>query len=369
MLKKLIEICDIEKGKQIDTKMLDKNSPYKYINGGIKESGYFSEYNTQGKTVIVSEGGASCGYVNYIEEPFWCGCHCYRLTNAKVNEKYLYYVLKGNQDKIMKLRTGAAMPNIKKSSFANMILNITEEKSEQNTIVNDLDCINNLINCKQRELFSLDELIKSRFIEMFGYVTEKIYVKDVANVLGGFSFKSKDITTEGVRLLQIANVALIDITWETINYLPHDYLSRYTNFSLCEDDIIMALTRPIIQSLDNVKTCIIRNRDLPALLNQRVARIKANKVNFLFLFYCFMTEEFTQYVKDNCSGSSQPNMSTKAIENFLIPNVSIRLQNEFALFVELIDKSKFISYSRYFLCEILTLFSSTIAYSRVVSIF
>ena len=164
MLKKLIEICDIEKGKQIDTKMLDKNSPYKYINGGIKESGYFSEYNTQGKTVIVSEGGASCGYVNYIEEPFWCGCHCYRLTNAKVNEKYLYYVLKGNQDKIMKLRTGAAMPNIKKSSFANMILNITEEKSEQNTIVNDLDCINNLINCKQRELFSLDELITSRFI-------------------------------------------------------------------------------------------------------------------------------------------------------------------------------------------------------------
>ena len=145
MLKKLSEICDIEKGRQIDTKLLDEKFPYKYINGGIKESGYFSEHNTQGKTVIVSEGGASCGYVNYIEEPFWCGCHCYRLTNAKVNEKYLYYVLKGNQDKIMKLRTGAAMPNIKKSSFANMILNITEEKSEQNTIVNDLDYINRAV--------------------------------------------------------------------------------------------------------------------------------------------------------------------------------------------------------------------------------
>lgn len=165
MLKKLSEICHIEKGKQIDTKLLDEKFPYKYINGGIKESGYFSEYNTQGKTVTVSEGG-SCGYVNYIEEPFWCGCHCYRLTNANVNEKYLYYVLKGNQDKIMKLRTGAAIQNIKKSSFANMILNITEEKSEQNLIVNDLDCINNLINRKQKELFSLDELIKSRFISL-----------------------------------------------------------------------------------------------------------------------------------------------------------------------------------------------------------
>ena len=126
------------------------------------------------------------------------------------------------------------------------------------------------------------------------------------------------------------------------NCLPCDYLDKYSDFALCENDIIMALTRPIIQSLGNVKTCIVRKKDLPALLNQRVARIKTNKVNPLFLFYCFMTEEFTQYVQDNCSGSSQPNMSTKAIDKYLIPKVSIELQNEFAEFVKLIDKSKFV---------------------------
>ena len=115
----LKELCTLEKGKQIDTSLLDDSNQYKYINGGTKESGFYSSYNTNGETVLVSEGGASCGFVNFINEPFWCGCHCYRLTNIKVKPLYLYYLLKGNQNNIMALRTGAAMPNIKKQLFQN----------------------------------------------------------------------------------------------------------------------------------------------------------------------------------------------------------------------------------------------------------
>ena len=115
----LKDICTPEKGKQIDTNLLDDNNKYKYINGGIKESGYYSDFNTDKDVVIISEGGASCGYVNFVTEPFWCGCHCYRLVNVKIKPLYLYYVLKGNQEKIMSLRTGAAMPNIKKVVLRN----------------------------------------------------------------------------------------------------------------------------------------------------------------------------------------------------------------------------------------------------------
>ena len=51
---KIKEICHLEKGKQIDTTLLNDNNPYKYINGGIKESGYYTSYNTEGKTILVS---------------------------------------------------------------------------------------------------------------------------------------------------------------------------------------------------------------------------------------------------------------------------------------------------------------------------
>ena len=164
MIKKLKDICQIEKGQQIDTDLLDGSKPYKYINGGIRESGFYDEYNTKGTTITVSEGGASCGYVNIIHEPFWCGCHCYKLTQIKVQPKYLYFNLKANQEKIMSLRTGSAMPNIRKSSFMEMQINVTNSNDEQRKIVTNLEKIEEVISKSKKELLLLDEMIKSRFV-------------------------------------------------------------------------------------------------------------------------------------------------------------------------------------------------------------
>ena len=78
---------------------------------------------------------------------------------------------------------------------------------------------------------------------------------------------------------------------------------------------------------------------------------------------------FVEYINSKAGGAKMPRASMDHLRTFKLMIPNIELQNEFAEFVKQIDKSKFISYSRYFLCEILTLFSSTIAYSRVVSIF
>ena len=167
---KIKEISHLEKGKQIDTTLLSDGNPYKYINGGIKESGYYTTYNTEGEAVLVSEGGASCGYVNYINEKFWCGCHCYKLTKCKFLPKYIYYALKGNQEKLMALRTGAAMPNIKKTTFQDMELLLNENHTEQELVIKELDKIQIALEIKKTELIALDDLVKSRFIEMFGEI-------------------------------------------------------------------------------------------------------------------------------------------------------------------------------------------------------
>ena len=164
MRSKLSDICLIEKGKQIDTNLLDDSNPYKYINGGIKESGFYTDFNTDEPVVTVSEGGASCGYVGFVEEKFWCGCHCYKLSKCKVEPKYLYYALKSNQQKIMNLRTGATMPNIKKELFKQLEINVDIDKENQLRVINELDNIQNLINASAKKLESFDELIKSRFM-------------------------------------------------------------------------------------------------------------------------------------------------------------------------------------------------------------
>ena len=165
---RLRDICSIEKGKQIDTSCLSDEHPYKYINGGVKESGYYSEYNSNEECVLVSEGGASCGYVNYVNEPFWCGCHCYRLFDIKVVPQYLYYALKSNQSRLMDLRTGVCMPNIKKKEFQDFVISIDYDKKHQNAVVSVLNTIQRSIDLKRKQLNDLDELVKSKFQEMFG---------------------------------------------------------------------------------------------------------------------------------------------------------------------------------------------------------
>lgn len=73
---KLKEVALYSKGQQINGDELLEEGSYAYLNGGINPSGKWHSYNVEGKTVTVSEGGNSSGYVNYMEQPFWCGAHC-----------------------------------------------------------------------------------------------------------------------------------------------------------------------------------------------------------------------------------------------------------------------------------------------------
>ena len=181
---------------------------------------------------------------------------------------------------------------------------------------------------------------------MFENVENKIPLNSVCDVSGGYSFKSSDITSEGViKILQIGNVYLDDVNWETTNYLPKGYDKSHSRFLLNEGDIVVALTRPIIQSLGNVKACIVKDADMPCLLNQRVGRIVPKKnieVSPKFIYGCLMTDSFTRYVESCSIGCSQPNISTKDIENYMVPDVSFKEQMKFVNFKEQTDKSKFV---------------------------
>ncbi|MDD7350204.1 MAG: restriction endonuclease subunit S [Clostridiales bacterium] len=165
---KLSDITQYSKGVQINGDELVDNGDYIYLNGGINPSGRWTESNVGANTVTISEGGNSSGYINYITEPFWCGAHCYYLFNGPKNTKYLYYALKSQQDRLFAIRSGACMPNIKKSDLGKFEFEFDTNEQKQNEIVATLSRVENVIACRKRELELLDDLIKARFVEMFG---------------------------------------------------------------------------------------------------------------------------------------------------------------------------------------------------------
>ena len=82
------------KGSQLSKVDMINDGKYYVLNGGISPSGRTNSYNTEANTISISEGGNSCGYVNYNTEPFWSGGHCYTLRDVPeyINKRFLWQV-------------------------------------------------------------------------------------------------------------------------------------------------------------------------------------------------------------------------------------------------------------------------------------
>ena len=134
----LSEICDIVKGEQINGEFLSEHGKYYVMNGGTDPSGYYDNYNVEAYTISISEGGNSCGYVQFNKCPFWCGGHCYSIQNIADNvyNLYLYHYLKTEEKAIMKLRIGSGLPNIQKKDLATFKIKLPT--SEQQKAISDI---------------------------------------------------------------------------------------------------------------------------------------------------------------------------------------------------------------------------------------
>ena len=115
----LSAICKIQKGQQINGEELSEFGEYYVMNGGIEPSGYYDKYNTMPNTISISEGGNSCGYIQFNTVPFWSGGHCYTLQgiSTEYNTHFVYQYLKSKEKEIMSLRIGSGLPNIQKKDL------------------------------------------------------------------------------------------------------------------------------------------------------------------------------------------------------------------------------------------------------------
>ncbi len=139
----LSDICDIVKGKQINGENLSESGNYYVMNGGTEPSGYYDDYNVEANTISISEGGNSCGYVQFNTSPFWSGGHCYSIQDItdNVDNLYLYHYLKSKEDAIMKLRIGSGLPNIQKKDLAMFKIKIptVEQQLKISTFLSSLE--------------------------------------------------------------------------------------------------------------------------------------------------------------------------------------------------------------------------------------
>ena len=144
--KELGEVCSVNKGKQLNKNLLIDDGLYPAYNGGQTYSGRTNDYNVEANTIIVSQGGASAGFVNFVETKFWANAHCYYILpdETQVKNRFVYHFLKMNQKYLMDFQHGAGIPALKSDKLTKLLIPVPPIKI-QDKIVQILDKFTNYV--------------------------------------------------------------------------------------------------------------------------------------------------------------------------------------------------------------------------------
>ena len=346
---KLKDITKFSKGTQINGKNLIDDGAYSYLNGGIKPSGKWNEFNVAENTVTISEGGNSSGYVNYMNEAFWCGAHCYYLYDGPKNSKYLYYALKSQQERLFRIRSGACMPNIKKSDLGNFIIEYEEDETRQEEVVKVLEKCELLIEDYNKKLALLDEAVRARFVEMFGdpRINEKKWkagkivdyfeVKGGKRIPKGMGYAERKTNHPYLRASDMKNATILD---DDIHYIDEEVYKRIKRYTVNAHDIYLTNVGVNL----GMAGVIPKQYDGANLTENAVKLVPKDKIllNGMFLSYYINSPGIQHYINERKMSVGVPKLAIFRIESMPLLLPPLELQNQFASFVEEVDKSQFV---------------------------
>lgn len=295
-------------------------------------------------TVMIALTGATAGKIGFLR---FEACGNQSITGIlpcnDLNQRFLYYFLISQRPKILNDCIGGAQLHISQAYVKNILIPILP-LSRQNEIVDKLTKIEVIISLRYKQLKKLDELVKARFVELFGDPEKNTFswkeeeLSKHLTVIGGYAFKSEQFSEEGIPVLRIGNInagffkPVNLVYWE-----DDDALNRYKMYP---GDLVMSLTGTVGKD-DYGNVCILGNDYDVYYLNQRNAKLELqDTINKYYLSMLLKFEPVKKKLTGISRGVRQANISNKDILNLPVPIPPIELQNQFAAFVEQTDKSK-----------------------------
>ena len=261
----------------------------------------------------------------------------YIFPKENVDIDYLFYALQHMN--LGKYFSGSTIPHIYFRDYQKERLKLPVMEVQQRQ-ADTLSRIDALSSYGQRQIALMDELVKSRFVEMFGDPLSNPmgWKKEAADrhidLLSGYPFQSEQYVEKGINICGGLIIMPQRIQWNECKHWPS--VEGFEEYVLMQGDIVMALDRPWIS--EGFKIAQVDAEHLPALLIQRTARIRGKDVNQEYLYHCFLNGGFDKH--SNITGSLVPHISAKDIRSFEIMLPPLELQNRFAAFVSEVDKSK-----------------------------
>ncbi len=166
--------------------------------------------------------------------------------------------------------------------------------------------------------------------------SEYIPLCEAAEIIVGFAFPSKGFNTEGkgIRLVRGKNITKGTLRWGSDTRWWNDFSFELSRYYLQDNDIVIGMDG----SLVGKNYAQINSFDLPLLLVQRVACIRAKKgYDQSFIWKCISSSRFEKYIDAIRTGTSIPHVSGKQIGDYSIPNYPYSIQEKIGRFLKALD--------------------------------
>lgn len=317
---------------QIDDLRNDKNKKYCYYN---KKYIIAKE-----EDLIIAWDGANAGTIGYgLNGAIGSTLALLKLNNSEFNTKYCGMFLKSKFKYLRDNCTGATIPHISRSSLENLkIPKLTLDN--QNKIVEVLDKAQELIDKRKEQIVALDELVKSRFIEMFGDPIKnhkklaKAKLSDLGEwKTGGTPSRSKNEYYNG------------NIPWLSSGELNNKYCfssnEMITELAINESSAKIIAPGSLLLGMYDTAALKSTINMIECSCNQAIAysKLNDNLVNTIYIYYCIQIGK--GFYKSQQRGVRQKNLNLSMVKGLEVLMPSLELQNQFANFVEQVDKLKF----------------------------
>jgi restriction modification system DNA specificity domain protein len=319
------------------------------------------EYLSNGKYIVIDQGKNSiAGYTNvddglfedvpaivfgdhtriikYVDEPFFLGADGVKLLKSKIkdaNYKYLYYALRN-----------ARIPDTGYNRHFKWLKEISLEYKDaesQKNIVKILDTVTNIIELCKAELSELDNLIKARFVEMFGSIYNNEYgyniktLQDVCEQIKDGTHQTPMYTEDkgkGFKFLSSKDVVSGKIDWSRVKYISAElHEELYSRIKPKRGDLLLAKN-------GTTGVAAIVETDEVFDIYVSLAILRPVDINSVYLWGAVNSMESKRQFDESLKGIGVPNLHLGEIKKTKIVVPPIQIQEAFEQFVLQIDKSK-----------------------------
>ena len=340
------ECCDILDSRRIPITASDRMSgPYPYYGAnGVQD--YVADYIFDDELVLLAEDGGNFGSktrpIAYrVSGKCWVNNHAHVLKPmASMDVDYLCYSLMFYDTG--ELLNGATRQKLTQTAMRKMLIP-QRSLQEQKRIVCELSKVQSIISARQQQLQKLDELVKARFIELFGTIHDNrfgfsvVTLQDVSAPIKDGTHQTPTYTTDvenGYKFLSSKDVTAGKVDWSHLKYIPEElHRELYARISPRKGDILLAKN-------GTTGIAAIVDRDEVFDIYVSLALIRPLGVDPTYLWAAINAAETKQQFDASLKGIGVPNLHLGEIKKARIILPPMELQEQFAAFVEQTDKSK-----------------------------